>query len=159
MRSSAAAAAVKTDALSGVSKPVKMNIDTANATSVAAPPRATHRIFTPKSKVPPSRISTTVAPQAREDRGLTWGIGVHPGVASACACYDPDRFRALLPRLAIVGEGGLDRRAARQDALRVFADVLQACHDRPMLISVHSRRCRSHRARPTPRADSALVPR
>jgi hypothetical protein len=30
MRSSAAPAAVKTDAFSGVSKPVKMNIDTAN---------------------------------------------------------------------------------------------------------------------------------
>jgi hypothetical protein len=64
MRSSAAAAAVKTNALGGVSKPTKMNIDTANTTSVAALPRTAHRIFTPKSKVSPSGISTTVAPQA-----------------------------------------------------------------------------------------------
>jgi hypothetical protein len=62
MRSSAAAAAMKTDALSGVSKPAKLNIDTANTTSVAAPPGAAHRVLTTKSKVRPGRISTTVAP-------------------------------------------------------------------------------------------------
>jgi hypothetical protein len=39
---------VKTDALSGVSKAAKMNIDTANTTSVAAPPRAAHRIYSQK---------------------------------------------------------------------------------------------------------------
>ena len=43
MRSSAVAAAVKTDALRGVSKPAKMNIDTVNTTSVAALPREDHR--------------------------------------------------------------------------------------------------------------------
>jgi TatD DNase family protein len=75
---------------------------------------------------------------ARQDRGLTWGLGVHPGVASARASFDPDRLRALLPHFAIVGEVGLDRRAVRQDGLRVFTDVLQACIDQPVLISVHS---------------------
>jgi hypothetical protein len=60
------------------------------------------------------------------------------------SCHRPGRrftrvILPLLPRLTIVGEGGLDRRAARQDALRVFADALQACHDRPMLISVLGR--------------------
>ena len=99
----------------------------------------------------------------RQDRALTWGLGVHPGVASARASFDPDRFRALLPRFAIVGEVGLDLRAARQDGLRIFADVLQACNDQPVLISVHSAgrtaRRRSNRTLPTPRADSALVPR
>ena len=75
MRSSAVAAAVKTDALRGVSKPAKMNIDTANTTSVAALPRAAHRILTPKSKVPPSRISTTVAPQAAAVTNLAGRYG------------------------------------------------------------------------------------
>ena len=42
MRSNAAAAAVKTDALSGVSKAAKTNIDTADTTSVVALRR--HRI-------------------------------------------------------------------------------------------------------------------
>lgn len=74
----------------------------------------------------------------RHDPGLTWGIGVHPGVVTAWSTYDPDRFRALLPSFALVGEVGLDRRAGREDQTNVFIDILNACHDRPVLISVHS---------------------
>jgi TatD DNase family protein len=74
----------------------------------------------------------------RQDPTLTWGLGVHPGVASARANFDSDRFRGLLPRFAIVGEVGLDRRAPRQDGQRIFANILQACDSQPVLISVHS---------------------
>lgn len=74
----------------------------------------------------------------RHDPVLTWGIGVHPGVTAARSAYDPDRFRALLPRFALVGEVGLDRRSGHEDQSRIFTDILDACQGRPVLISVHS---------------------
>ena len=74
----------------------------------------------------------------RCDPMLTWGVGVHPGVTDARAAYDPDRFRALLPSFALVGEVGLDRRAGGEDQVRIFKDILDACRNRPVLISVHS---------------------
>jgi TatD DNase family protein len=74
----------------------------------------------------------------RQDPLLTWGIGVHPGVATARSAYDPDRFRALLPSFALVGEVGLDRRAGHEDQSRIFTDILDACQGQPVLISVHS---------------------
>ncbi|MBY4108374.1 TatD family hydrolase [Rhodococcus fascians] len=75
---------------------------------------------------------------ARVDHRLTWGIGVHPGVATARASYDPDTFRQLLPRFALVGEVGLDRRGGRGEQEQILSDVLAACADRPVFISIHS---------------------
>lgn len=74
----------------------------------------------------------------RHDPVLTWGLGVHPGLPAARAAYDPERFRSLLPRFALVGEVGLDRRAGRDEQARIFTDILGACRDQPVLISVHS---------------------
>lgn len=74
----------------------------------------------------------------RIDPTLMWGIGVHPGVASARSTYSPDRFRELLPKFALVGEVGLDRRAGREEQAAVFADIMHACNDQPVLISIHS---------------------
>ena len=74
----------------------------------------------------------------RDDRGLTWGIGVHPAVATARAEYNPEVFRQLLPQFALVGEVGLDRRGTRDEQERILADVLDACADQPVMISVHS---------------------
>lgn len=74
----------------------------------------------------------------REDRNLTWGLGVHPGVPAARAGYDPEVFRQLLPRFAFVGEVGLDKRGTRGEQDQILEDVLQACVDRPVLISIHS---------------------
>jgi TatD DNase family protein len=74
----------------------------------------------------------------RDDPGLTWALGVHPGVAAARSSYDPGRFRALLPGFAVVGEVGLDRRGGHADQARIFTDILDACKHRPVLISVHS---------------------
>lgn len=73
----------------------------------------------------------------RQDSKLVWGLGVHPAVPSALAAYDPDRLRALLPRFAFIGEVGLDRRTPLEDGRRVFTDILAACRDQPVLISVH----------------------
>ncbi|MDT7766912.1 MAG: TatD DNase family protein [Mycobacterium sp.] len=74
----------------------------------------------------------------RQDGKLLWGIGTHPAVPAAVASYDPDRFRALIPDFAFVGEVGLDRRTSVDNGRRVFADILAACTDQPVLISVHS---------------------
>lgn len=74
----------------------------------------------------------------RSDWQLVWGIGAHPAVATARATYDPDRFRALLPHFAYVGEVGLDHRAPLGDGRRVFTDILNACRDQPVLVSIHS---------------------
>lgn len=74
----------------------------------------------------------------RADKNLTWGIGVHPAISVARAEYDPQRFRRLLERFALVGEVGLDRRGPRNDQERIVLDVLSACHDEPVLISLHS---------------------
>lgn len=75
---------------------------------------------------------------SRHDPVLTWGIGVHPGVSAARSAYDPDRFRTLLPRFALVGEVGLDRRAGRNEQVRILTDIMDACSCRPVLLSVHS---------------------
>ena len=82
-------------------------------------------------------LAEATAVAQRHDPALTWGIGIHPGIAEARSAYDPDRFRALLPRFTLVGEVGLDRRAGREDQRRVFTDILTACQGRPVLISVH----------------------
>lgn len=74
----------------------------------------------------------------RKDSTLLWGIGVHPGVAEARATYSPDTFREEVPAFALVGEVGLDRRAARQEQAAVFTDIMAACNDQPVLISIHS---------------------
>jgi len=75
----------------------------------------------------------------RRDQTLTWGLGVHPGVAAARSSYSPDRFRELLPHFALVGEVGLDRRAGGRDGQgEIFSDVLTACQDEPVLVSIHS---------------------
>ena len=63
----------------------------------------------------------------RRDPGLTWGVGVHPGVTAARADYNPETFRQLRPRFALVGEVGLDRRGPRAEQERILADILDAC--------------------------------
>lgn len=74
----------------------------------------------------------------RSDLQLTWAVGAHPGRPDALAQYNPGTFRSVASRFAVVGEVGLDRRGARSEQERVFDDVLTACADLPMLISVHS---------------------
>lgn len=83
-------------------------------------------------------LEEATAVTRRRDPLLTWGIGVHPGVEAARSAYDPEQFRGLLPGFALVGEVGLDRRAGRDEQTRIFADILDACSDRPVLVSVHS---------------------
>lgn len=78
----------------------------------------------------------------RQDSRLVWGCGVHPGVASARAGFDVGHLHELLPRFALVGEVGLDRRAGSiEDQTRIFRSTLQAVQNAPVLVSVHSAGC------------------
>lgn len=92
----------------------------------------THIFAVTRSLVEAQRVAD------RRDPALTWGIGVHPGVAAARVDYSPEIFRQLLPRFALVGEVGLDRRGTRAQQEKIFADILDACTGQPVLISIHS---------------------
>lgn len=83
-------------------------------------------------------LSEAAAVARRTDPTLTWGIGVHPGVAQARTTYSPDTLREQLQAFALVGEVGLDRRAARDEQAAVFLDIMAACSNQPVLISIHS---------------------
>ncbi len=70
---------------------------------------------------------------------LIWGIGVHPGDRESLGRYRGERFEALLPRFALVGEVGLDRRAGHLDRQReVFTDILARTAEIPVMMSIHS---------------------
>lgn len=77
-------------------------------------------------------------PRWSADR-LTWGLGVHPGVKTAQATYTAADFAALLPKFALIGEIGLDKRAGDLTAQTdVLTSVLAIAADHPVLLSVHS---------------------
>lgn len=69
---------------------------------------------------------------------LVWGLGVHPGVPGSIASFNAGAFASALDSFAVVGEVGLDRRGNLEAQAHVFSDVLRACQDKPILISVHS---------------------
>jgi TatD DNase family protein len=70
---------------------------------------------------------------------IVWGIGVHPRGGDGLDGYTGKRFEALLPKFALVGEIGLDRRAGRFDRQQeVFADILIRTGTIPALVSIHS---------------------
>lgn len=75
---------------------------------------------------------------SRTDSHITWGLGVHPGLPTARTTYEPELFRKLLPSFALVGEVGLDKRAPVAQQRRILADVLRACRNEPVMISIHS---------------------
>jgi TatD DNase family protein len=78
----------------------------------------------------------------RTDTRLVWGCGVHPGVPSATGAYDSRRLARLVPRFALIGEIGMDRRTGqRVDQARVFRSILRAISDEPVLLSIHSAGC------------------
>lgn len=82
---------------------------------------------------------------ARSDAITVWGVGCHPGVASAHAGFDASRFGALLRDTPLVSEVGLDGASAvAMDRQReIFAAILTATSRAPRLTSVHSKRATS----------------
>jgi TatD DNase family protein len=83
-------------------------------------------------------LDEAAAVASRHDPQLLWGCGVHPGVNAAVSAYDPATFRSLIDRFVLVGEVGLDRRGSGEAARGVFADVVAATAERPMLLTIHS---------------------
>ncbi len=73
------------------------------------------------------------------DPTITWGLGIHPGLARARAAFDATAFAQALPRFGLVGEVGLDRKAGDLPGqMTILSDVLRHCQDQPVLISLHS---------------------
>lgn len=73
------------------------------------------------------------------DPTITWGLGVHPGLAAARGAFDATEFARALPRFGLVGEVGLDSKAGDLPGqIAILSDVLRHCQDQPVLISLHS---------------------
>lgn len=75
----------------------------------------------------------------REDALAVWGVGCHPGVATAQKQFSEERFAELIQRTCFAGELGLDGARAnlhrQQVTLRGALQVLQA---HPRVTSLHS---------------------
>lgn len=78
----------------------------------------------------------------RTDQVTIWGLGCHPGVASALTNYNAERFGELMQHTPYLGEVGLDG-AARTDLKTqadTFRSILTLTSQTPRLVSVHSTR-------------------
>lgn len=74
----------------------------------------------------------------RNDPGIVWGIGVHPGKPDALADYDEETFKRAIAHFGLVGEVGLDRRGDKTLQQEVFESILRISAEQPVLISIHS---------------------
>jgi TatD DNase family protein len=76
----------------------------------------------------------------RADTSVCWGLGCHPGLATAIRSFSQDEFRTGLATAAIVGEVGLDGAAKvpLADQLAVFDEVMSTVTVAPRIVSVHS---------------------
>lgn len=82
---------------------------------------------------------------ARSDQVTIWGLGCHPGVATAQTNFDAGRFAELMRRTPFISEVGLDG-ATRTDAgtqTEIFRSVLALVARTPKITSVHSKRATS----------------
>src|SRR5690349_4475780 len=62
---------------------------------------------------------------SRNDPGVIWGVGVHPGKPESLAKYDEDTFKRAVAHFALVGEVGLDRRGDKAVQRTVFDSILR----------------------------------
>lgn len=76
----------------------------------------------------------------RRDTSTAWGIGCHPGVATAVRAFSPDEFAQRLTAAAFVGEVGLDGRSkvGLADQRRALDQILLALQTTPRAVSIHS---------------------
>lgn len=78
----------------------------------------------------------------RNDKGVIWGCGVHPGLAEALRSFNRERFRVLAEEFVLIGEVGLDRRAGRlEEQTSVFRQIMEIAAERRALCSIHSAGC------------------
>lgn len=86
-----------------------------------------------------TRTPTEAAAAARRhDNTIVWGFGIHPGVPAALTAAAGLPLATLLDDFVLVGEVGLDRRGPAAPQTHVLESVLDACKDRPVLLSLHS---------------------
>ena len=78
----------------------------------------------------------------RTDQRVVWGLGAHPSFVAKGGEIDLELLRSLLPRFAMLGEIGLDRRSGHLDRqIAGLRRVLEAVRDQPVVLSVHSSGC------------------
>lgn len=77
----------------------------------------------------------------RSDDDFSWGFGVHPGIPEALAAVDHGTLARAVARHAVIGEVGLDRRGPEAPQRAALEAILSACHERPVLLSLHSTGC------------------
>lgn len=79
---------------------------------------------------------------SRADQRVVWGLGVHPANVTKSGEIDLTLFRSLLPRFALVGEIGLDRRSGHlRRQIEVLTSLLEAAKTAPVFLSIHSAGC------------------
>lgn len=74
----------------------------------------------------------------RRDETIVWGYGAHPGLKTSLAQVTTQRVRDATSDHLLVGEVGLDRATALGPQQTAFDAILEACTDRPVLLSIHS---------------------
>lgn len=74
----------------------------------------------------------------RERLAPGWGLGGAPRSSCRTGGLRPRAVSLAAATVRTRRRGGLDRRAGRDEQARIFTDILGACRDQPVLISVHS---------------------
>ena len=86
-------------------------------------------------------LEETEAAVVNDQEGLTWGVGVHPGVAASGRQWTEERFLKAAAQTWLIGEVGMDRRAGGAGQEEILTSVLRITPQ--ALISVHSTGCTS----------------
>jgi TatD DNase family protein len=74
----------------------------------------------------------------RSDSTIIWGYGAHPGLRASIGVITTKNVRAATETHVLIGEVGLDRSSALAPQQTALDSILEACHEQPVLISLHS---------------------
>ena len=82
----------------------------------------------------------------RDDEHTIWGVGCHPGLASAQTAFDPERFAELVSSTAFVSEVGLDgkSRVPLTTQQATLTAILGLLAEHPRVTSLHSYQANDH---------------
>jgi TatD DNase family protein len=74
----------------------------------------------------------------RNDATVIWGYGAHPGLKTSVDAVTAEDVRVATQHHVLIGEVGLDRSTALAPQQTALANILEGCHQQPVLISLHS---------------------